>query len=180
MHLARAAFALSFALCTLPARADELPPRKAGLWELTITHEGVSVPPQRWQQCIDEETDRRMRFQWLSADEALCEVQSIRRSGEAIIVEKACGAPQSGTTLRGVIIGDFNSAYAVRVTLSRFIGAGSSVMIESGPTGMTYRDGPFTIEHHRSIAAKFLGACKVWMWAGRTYLWNGSDFVTQW
>jgi len=82
MHLARAAFALSFALCTLPARADELPPRKAGLWELTITHEGVSVPPQRWQQCIDEETDRRMRFQWLSADESLCDHrrEGVRRS----------------------------------------------------------------------------------------------------
>ena len=104
-------------------------------------------------------------------------IRSIRRSGEAIIVEKACGTPPLGTTLRGVITGDFNSAYAVRVTLSRFIGAGSSVLIEDGPTGTTYREGPFTIEHHRSIAAKFLGACKAWMWAGRTYFWNGSDFV---
>ena len=81
MRLARAAFALSFALCILPVRADELPPRKPGLWELTITHEGVNVPPQRWQQCIDEETDRSMRFRWLSADEPDCKVQSIRRGG---------------------------------------------------------------------------------------------------
>ena len=93
---------LPLLLCALPAAAQDLPPRKVGLWELTITHEGVRMPPQRWQQCIDAETDRRMRNQWLSADGPECKVQGISRAGGVITVDKTCG---SGMSLRGVIAG---------------------------------------------------------------------------
>ena len=110
------------------------------------------------QQCIDAETDRRMRYQWLGADGPECKVQGISRAGGTIIVDKTC---ISGISSRSVITGDFDSAYAVQVTSSHHVPAGGSIVIET-PGGMIGRDGPVTVEGQKSsIAAKFLGDCKV-------------------
>ena len=44
------------ALFTSTAAADELPRRKSGLWSMSITMPGTSVP-LTMQQCVDEKTD---------------------------------------------------------------------------------------------------------------------------
>src|SRR6188472_1252651 len=51
------AFALVWAA---PAAAIDMPERKAGLWELKMTFEGGSLPPQTVEHCIDAETDKLM------------------------------------------------------------------------------------------------------------------------
>ena len=43
-----------------PATALDLPARKAGLWEITMTMEGRNIPMPTAQHCIDAETDKLM------------------------------------------------------------------------------------------------------------------------
>jgi len=55
-----------FATSALPttASAAEMPTRKAGLWEMKMTFEGRSLPPQAMQHCVDAKTDRLMNSQF--------------------------------------------------------------------------------------------------------------------
>ena len=43
-----------------PAAALDLPPRKAGLWEMKMVFEGRNMPPHVSQHCVDAETDKLM------------------------------------------------------------------------------------------------------------------------
>ena len=52
-----AASALLFA--ALPASADQLPNRKAGLWEIRVSTEGS--PEQVIKQCVHETTDAKLQ-----------------------------------------------------------------------------------------------------------------------
>ena len=52
------------ALALLPlhvAVAEDLPVRKAGLWEMKIAHEGRNLPTQQMKQCTDETSDKQMQ-----------------------------------------------------------------------------------------------------------------------
>ena len=43
---------LGLALSATPAAAQDMPARKAGLWEMTMTFEGRGAPPQDlWSKC---------------------------------------------------------------------------------------------------------------------------------
>ena len=39
------------------ARADDFPPRKAGLWQVDMAMPGGQMPPQQMKMCIDPATD---------------------------------------------------------------------------------------------------------------------------
>ena len=58
-----AALGLGLCLLALPAdhaRADDLPIRKAGLWELKMARSGSQLPEMAMQHCTDETTDKEM------------------------------------------------------------------------------------------------------------------------
>ena len=65
-HDATAFLALALGFCLLallPAdrrRADELPVRKAGLWEMKMVRTGSPLPEMTMQHCTDETTDKEM------------------------------------------------------------------------------------------------------------------------
>ena len=129
------------ALCLLPAwpaAAQELPARKAGLWEIRMTLDAAKLPTQISQHCIDAATDKQMSAIGASMGKDLCSKQNVQRSGNTITVDSVCKIGPTTTTSRAVITGDFNSAYTVRVTS------------KGGPGG----DTAITLE------AKWLGACK--------------------
>jgi hypothetical protein len=91
------------------AAAQDMPKRKAGLWQQTMSTIGMSAPPTSMTMCTDERMDQLLVDQSQGADK--CKAQSIRREGSALLVEAVCA--HQGTTVRtkGRFSGDFNSAY---------------------------------------------------------------------
>jgi hypothetical protein len=111
LHLPVLLHALTF---ELPAAiAQDLPRRKAGLWEITTAH--PAGPMLVEQHCIDAKTDRPMRLIFPRQDPA-CLAPTIRRDGQTIVVDGVCDPGPSRRTIRAAITGDFNSAYSVEVT----------------------------------------------------------------
>ena len=127
------------------AFALDLPARKPGLWEITMTLEGRKLPPQTAQHCIDAETDKQMNA--MGSGMTTCSKQDVQRSGNTITVDSVCKVGAATSTSHAVVTGDFSSAYTVKVTSKR---EGGPPMKGSAPGGATTMN----------IAAKWLGACK--------------------
>src|SRR6476659_7381307 len=125
----RLPFVVLALLAATPAGALDLPARKAGLWDMKMTFEGRNLPAQAMQHCIDAETDKLMN--------------SI---GGNIVVDSVCKVGGATVTSHGVVSGDFNSAYTVKVTSTRD-GAAAPGMPAGGTSNTT-------------IEAKWTGACK--------------------
>jgi hypothetical protein len=131
------------ALPALGAAADELPVRKAGLWEMKMVRSGSSLPDMTMQHCTDATTDKEMSNAFSPVAKQTCSKQDIRKTANGFVSDSVCSMAGGSITTHGDIVGDFNSAYTVKTTSH----------IEGGPAGMP-RDTAMTIE------AKWLGACK--------------------
>ena len=101
----RLPLALAFALaCIAPAAALDLPARKAGLWEITMTFDGRTMPPQVSQHCVDAATDKLMSSIGGSMRPAsACSKQDISRVGNTIVVDSICQVGATTTSSHGVI-----------------------------------------------------------------------------
>lgn len=100
---------LIFILATLgasAAAADELPRRKSGLWSMSVTMPGASVP-LTMQQCVDEKTDD---ITAATADKSkqACKTQT-KRNGDRLTFDSVCKTGKTTSTTRGVCVGDFKS-----------------------------------------------------------------------
>jgi hypothetical protein len=156
-HLAIVALAL---VSAAPAAALDLPARKAGLWEIKMTFEGRSLPPQTMQQCIDAATDKQMNSIGGSVRAELCSKQDVQKVGTTIVVDSVCQIGPTKSTSHGVISGDFNSAYTVKVASKREGGAAVPGMPADGTSNMT-------------MEAKWLSACKADQRPGDMIMGNG-------
>ena len=134
-------------VCASPAAALDLPARKAGLWELKMNFEGRTIPPQTIQQCIDAATDKQMNSIGGNMGRETCSKQDVQKVGSTIVVDSVCQVGAAKTTSHGVISGDFNSAYTVKVSSKREGGPAVPGMPADGTSNM-------------SMEAKWLGACK--------------------
>ena len=137
------AFALIWAA---PAAAIDMPERKAGLWELKMTFEGGNLPPQTVEHCIDAETDKLMNTFGGGLRQQMCSQQEVKKMGGGIIVSSTCDMGGVKMTSVGVITGDFDSAYTVKVTSKRQGGVASP---KAGPA-----------ETKMQLDAKWISACK--------------------
>jgi hypothetical protein len=146
-HLRQALLIALSLIAATPACALDLPARKAGLWEVKMTFEGRNLPPQVMQQCIDASTDKMMSSFGGNLRQDMCSKQDVQKAGNTLVVDSVC--QMGGTTINshGIITGDFNSAYSVKVTSTRSGGPAMPGMPADGATNMT-------------IDAKHLGACK--------------------
>src|SRR5947209_20222007 len=77
----------------------------------------------------------------------MCSKQDMQQSGGTITVDSVCKIGPATTTSHGVVSGDFNSAYTVKVTSKREGGPAVPGMPADGTTNM-------------SMEAKWLSACK--------------------
>jgi hypothetical protein len=137
---------LALAACaSSSAIAQEIPTRRAGLWEVTMTHDGRNMPPQTMQQCTDAETDKLMNAFGgaLSAD--MCSKQDIKKVGATLVISATCQIGPMKSTSQSVVTGDFSSNYTVKVTSK----------IEGLPAGAQDAAGGST-----TIQARWVGACK--------------------
>lgn len=137
--------------------AQEIPTRRPGLWEVTISHEGRNTPPQTMQQCTDAETDRLMNAFGgdLSAD--LCTKQEVKKTGSTIVINAVCQIGPMKSTSQSVVTGDFNSNYTVKVT-SKLEGVPAAAQGVGGTT---------------TIQARWVGACKPDQRPGDIVMSNG-------
>ena len=133
-------------ICAEPAAALDLPARKPGLWEIKMEMEGRNIPMPTSQHCIDAETDKLMNSVGGSMQKDMCSKQDVQKVGNTIVVDSVCKIGQGTTTSHGVVSGDFNSAYTVKVTSKREGGPAMPGMPADGTGSMT-------------IDAKWLGAC---------------------
>jgi len=107
---------LAFSLCAA-AGAQDVPKRKSGLWEISMS--SPQMPAPMVALFFEQETADDMGKQPSRGGEK-CSKQSVRREGGNVIVESVCQVEGSTATSRGVFSGDFNSAYKGEMT-TRFV-----------------------------------------------------------
>ncbi|MGE3871295.1 MAG: DUF3617 domain-containing protein [Pseudorhodoplanes sp.] len=133
-------------LAATPAAALDLPARKAGLWEIKTVMDGGNHPAQVAQHCIDAETDKLMNSIGGDMRKEACSRQDVQKVGPTYVIDSVCKFGPMTSTSHGVVTGDFNSAYTVKLTSKREGGPNIPGMPAGGTSTMT-------------IEAKWLGAC---------------------
>jgi hypothetical protein len=145
----RRLFSLCMASCLLAwlpmphAGADELPLRKAGLWEMKVQGADSVMPRMTIQQCTDESTDRQMSTAFSPLSKQVCTKRDVQKTASGYVADSVCAAAGVSVAAHAEIVGDFNSAYTVKST-SRAEGAPAAAQGD----------------HVTMIEAKWLGACK--------------------
>jgi Protein of unknown function (DUF3617) len=156
----RAAFGFGLAvLLALPAdlsRADDLPIRKAGLWEIKMLRIGSPTPDLAMQHCTDATVDKEMNNLVSPMANQICSRQDIQKTSTGYVADSVCSVGGISVSSHSEISGDFNSAYTVATTSHSDLGA------KAAP-----RDTVIKIE------AKWLGACKPEQKAGDVVMPGG-------
>ena len=62
------------------ASADDLPVRKAGLWEMKLVTSGSPVPEMTMQHCTDETVDKEMSNNVSPMAKQICAKQDIKKT----------------------------------------------------------------------------------------------------
>ena len=154
----RLAILLAAAFVVTPAIAQDMPSRKAGLWEMTMTYEGRGAPPQTMQQCIDAATDKAMQDMSAGPRGQSCSKRETKKVGNTIVFDSVCSMGAGTMTSHGVVSGDFNSAYTVKINAKREGGVPNPNMPP---------------ETNMNVEAKWLGACKADQKPGYIIMANG-------
>ena len=142
----RVVWGLGCCLLAIPAGhawADDLPIRKAGLWEIKMVRTGSQLPEMTMQHCTDEATDRQMNNMVSPMAQQICSKQDLRKTANGYVSDAVCNIAGASVSSHSEISGDFNSAYTVVTTSHSELGA------KSAPRDTVTR-----------IEAKWLGACK--------------------
>lgn len=126
------------------AVADDLPVRKAGLWELKMVRSGSAMPEMTMQHCTDESVDKEMSNNISPMAKQICSRQEVKKTATGYVSDSECNVGGMSTTSHAEITGDFNSAYTVK----------TSSHAQGGVAGTAGRDTTMTLE------AKWLGTCK--------------------
>jgi Protein of unknown function (DUF3617) len=125
------------------AFAEDLPLRKAGLWEMKITKVGGSVPEMTMQHCTDQTTDKEMNNQASPLAKQICSKQDVVKTAAGYVSDSVCSIAGVSMTTHAEIVGDFNSAYTVT----------STTHSDKGVTGKP-------LDATTKIQAKWLGDCQ--------------------
>src|SRR3984957_17717695 len=124
------------------AGADDLPIRKAGLWEIKMARTGSPLPDMTMQHCTDQATDKDMNNMVSPMAKQICSKQDVQKTATGYVSDSVCSLAGALLTSHSEIVGDFSSAYAVTTTSHS----------DKGPANL--RDSTTKIE------AKWLGDCK--------------------
>jgi hypothetical protein len=125
------------------AAAEDLPVRKAGLWEMKVMRAGSSMPEMTMQHCTDQTTDKEMSTAFSPMSKEICSKKDIQKTATGFVSDAVCGIAGVSITSHSEIVGDFNSAYTVKTMAHS----------DGGPAAMKG-------DHVTTVAAKWLGACK--------------------
>jgi hypothetical protein len=90
----------------------ELPKRKPGQWQLTITSDNPKIPPRIEDVCLDEATEALLDKFALGASQQLCSKYDWKNlGGGRASVDAACKLGTTQMTIRGDVVYTGNTAY---------------------------------------------------------------------
>ena len=147
------AISIAVLIGAVPALAAEMPSRKAGLWEVTMSFENRNVPGQSIQQCIDAATDQMMQSSAGPFAQQACSKRDVQRSANGMTIDSTCTIGGKTATSHAEVTGSFDSAYTMKVT-------SQSEGMPGGKMAMT-------------MAAKWLGPCAADQKPGDMIMGNG-------
>jgi hypothetical protein len=125
------------------ALAEELPVRKAGLWEMKMVRTGSPIPGMTMQHCTDATIDKSLNDSVTPFAKQACSKQDLKKTATGYVADAICNISGASITSHTEIVGDFNSAYTVNATSHT----------DKGPGGKP-------LDTTTAIEAKWLGACK--------------------
>jgi hypothetical protein len=96
-----------------PAGADELPVRKAGLWDIKIKLTGGAAPTAMMRHCTDESVDRQMSTLFNPLAPHPCTKTMVQKEGDHYTVNGSCSVDEKSVKVMSDVSGDFQSAYTV-------------------------------------------------------------------
>jgi hypothetical protein len=140
------------------AGADELPTRKAGLWEMKVLKAGSQAAEMTMQHCTDAATDKDMADSVSPLARQVCTRRDVVKTATGYVTDSVCTVAGVSVTSHSEITGDFNSAYTVMTRAHLDKGADQR------------RDTTTTIE------AKWLGDCKAGQKPGDIVMPGGFKF----
>ena len=97
MQKAFPALVLLAATTVLMGQAD-LPKRKAGLWEVTMTIDGNKGPMPTAKMCIDAATDAEFYKMGAGMSQSACSKHDIQVSGKVVTINSVCSFTGSRTS----------------------------------------------------------------------------------
>lgn len=99
----------------LAAGAEDLPARKAGLWEQRMTSPEGGGTPTVIQQCTDAAAEKAFRDMATGMSQQACTRNETRRDGARWLTESVCSMGTIKITSKAVMTGNFDSAYRMEV-----------------------------------------------------------------
>ena len=85
------------------ARADELPHRRPGLWEITRNNVDANNPARTSKICIDAATETMLRDMGASVAKSICSKAAVSVSGNTATIDSVCQIDRSRLTNHTVI-----------------------------------------------------------------------------
>jgi hypothetical protein len=140
------------------ALAADLPPRKAGLWEIKMNFEG-RPGTQAIQQCIDPETDAIMQSSATNIGSQNCSKRDVVKSGDTITIDSVCSVAGKEATSHAVVKGSFDSNYTMTVS-SKSDAGGINLTVTGkwlGPCEAGQRPGDLILPNGMKINLKEMG-----------------------
>lgn len=93
------------------AGAQEMPPRKPGLWKQTQYDGGKTQEAEVIYQCVDAASDKKL---WdMAKGMGSCTGEPLKRKGKTMVGQNTCEVMGSKVTTDFVITGDMNSEYRI-------------------------------------------------------------------
>jgi Protein of unknown function (DUF3617) len=103
-------------VCAVQTRADELPSRKPGLWEVRQIIGTAKTSPLVIKQCIDAATDHLLQSSTGPYSADLCPTRSVQKTADGMTIDATCTIAGKTAKTHAVIAGSFDSAYKMTVT----------------------------------------------------------------
>jgi hypothetical protein len=152
--MTRPGFALALLLLVSAgsAAALEPPPRKPGLWRLSVSTD-PNEPGHEYDQCIDAATDAKMRD---TAGNTQCQKPEWRQDNDALVGETDCQYRNGPTHVVTRITGNPEADYKVEITQTSLSKANNQVVPK-----------PLLLSAH------WLGACKPGQAPGAVFTTDG-------
>ena len=150
-------------LVAAPACADDMPTRKAGLWEVSMGFGGAGRGGPTMQQCTDATTDQALHSSAGAATQQDCSKREVKRTAGGMTIDMVCTRAGKTISSHVDITGSFDSSYVMKITTDT--GA-------PRPSGET---GPLTV----TMEAKWVGPCKADMRPGDMIMPGGMKINVQ-
>jgi hypothetical protein len=98
------------------AWAVDMPSRRPGLWEISMSFGDGNAQAQVMRQCVDAATDQMMQSRAGPNGQRDCSKRDVEKSGDSITIDSTCVIAGQSRTSHAVITGSFDSAYTMVLT----------------------------------------------------------------